>query len=142
MISEEISRLNPKAKIIFGVSQTAQQKEKVKVILLAVYDEDKRGKPPEEHQVLTLAVKGPKKNGGKLVKEKKKSGAVKIKVKIKNGSGLIKKVDGDEKQLAAVEKIRRSALEVQKADEEAEKMEWAGDTNWDIPAFLRDKFKK
>ncbi len=142
LISEEIARLNPKAKIIFGVSQINQQKEKIKVVLLAVCDEDRKGKLQEERHILTNNPKSAKKNTENVSKEKKKIGNVKIKVKIKNGSGLVKKAEGAEMKLGAVEKIRRSALEVQKADEEAEKIEWAGDANWDIPAFLRDKLKK
>ncbi len=142
LISEEIARLNPKAKIIFGVSQINQQKEKIKVVLLAVCDEERRGKFQEERQTVSNSSKNTKKSGEKTSKDKKKSNVVKIKIKLKNGVGLVKKAESSQNQLAAVEKIRRSALEVQKADEEAEKIEWAGDTNWDIPAFLRDKFKK
>ncbi|MDD4990386.1 MAG: hypothetical protein PHW31_03690 [Candidatus Pacebacteria bacterium] len=141
-ISEEIARLNPKAKIIFGVSQISQQKEKIKVVLLAVCDEDRRGKLQEERQVTPNSQKNTKKSGEKSPKDKKKSNGVKIKIKLKNGVGLVKKAENSQNQLMAVEKIRRSALEVQKADEEAEKIEWAGDANWDIPAFLRDKLKK
>ncbi|MDD5433467.1 MAG: cell division protein FtsZ [Candidatus Pacebacteria bacterium] len=122
-ISEEIARLNPKAKIIFGVSQSLQQKEKIKVVLLAVCDEDKKGKLIEEKSENIL-----EKNGKK---DRKKIGkSFKVKPKIET---VLEKSE---------EKIRRTAVEVQKADEEAEKIEWATGTDWDIPAYLRNNFKK
>ena len=41
-VSEAIAKLNPRAKIIFGISQTPKYKGKIKITLLAVSDEEKR----------------------------------------------------------------------------------------------------
>lgn len=130
LISEEIARLNPKAKIIFGVSQTNRQKEKIKVILLAVCEEDKRVRFFEEKPE-TAGDKNAKKKADKNSKEKKKPGK---EVKAKPG--------GLEKNPLLSEKPRKTAVEVAQADEEAERIEWASDADWDIPAYLRNSYKK
>lgn len=139
-ISEEISRLNPKAKIIFGISQTIQQKEKVKVVLLAVCEDDKKFKSFEDKPGAALEktikkITEKSKEKKKEVKKQKPNSGVKI---------IIKKADSQIKREPSVEKTRRSGVESQKAEEEADKIEWANEneTDWDIPAFLRNNFKK
>ncbi|MEK7104025.1 MAG: cell division protein FtsZ [Patescibacteria group bacterium] len=128
LISEEIARLNPKAKIIFGISQINQQKEKIKLVLLAVCEDDKRSRISEEKQETAL-----EKNIKKIItknKEKKPFG------KLRAG----KKEDDLKKKLPVItEKTRRTGIEAQKAGEEAEKIEWLNETDWDVPAFMRNK---
>lgn len=114
LISEEIARLNPKAKIIFGISQINQKKEKIKVVLLAVCEDDKKLKISEENQETVL--------------EKKKNNK-----KPKKDNILEKKLP------VSAEKTRRTAVEAQRAEDEAEKIEWLTETDWDVPAFMRNK---
>ncbi|MDO8524424.1 MAG: cell division protein FtsZ [bacterium] len=123
LISEEISRLNPKAKIIFGISQVSQQKEKIKVVLLAVCEDDKKLKILEEK---------PKEEPVKL---KKKSPTPPLRLP-KRRSGV-----GGSVVPVVVEKTRRTAIEAQKAEDEAEKIEWLTETDWDVPAFMRNNKK-
>lgn len=132
-ISEEISRLNPKAKIIFGVSQVNQQKERIKVVLLAICEEDKKSRPVEEKPGAIL-----EKNIKKITEKGKEKKEVK-KAKLANGVKIIvKKNDSPEKKEFSLQKTRRTGVESQKAGEDAEKLEWAGENDWDIPAFLRN----
>jgi len=100
-ISEKISSLNPRAKIIFGVSKSsAKAGKKIKITILGV-GEERQEKP---------AVKKVKHTS----KNKKKKKEKKIKVK-----------------------IRRSALEVKKAEKDIQEKEMFGENKWDIPTFLR-----
>ncbi len=109
LISEEIAKLNSKAKIIFGISQVAQQKEKIKVVLLAVCDDDKKLKIAEEKPKEELPVKSKKK------------------------SQIQKKAP------VVVKETRRNGIELKKAEDEAEQIEWQTETDWDVPAFMRNK---
>jgi len=136
-ISEEIANLNPKAKIIFGVTQIPQQKEKVKVVLLAVCEDDKKQKIVEEKPGTVL-----EKNIKKLTEKNKAKKKDSQKQKLGNGLKIIINKGEAIKKDALGEKTRRSGVESQKAEEDADKVEWANETDWDIPAFLRDNFKK
>lgn len=129
-ISEEIAKLNPKAKIIFGISQINQQKERIKVVLLAVCDDDKKSRFLEEK---------PKEEPIKLKPKKKLFGRLPPSSGLRRASRAGKK-DIPEKKVSVVEKeTRRNAVEAQKAGEEAEKIEWQTETDWDVPAFMRNK---
>ena len=108
-VSEAIAKLNPRAKIIFGISQSPKYKGKIKIILIAV-----------SPVPLKAGLKGGLKGGLKLPVKKKKE-------------KLAKKPSSSAKK----EKSRRSALEVKKAKEEAEEKEWEKEPSWEIPAFLR-----
>ena len=125
LISEEIARLNPKAKIIFGISQINQKKEKIKVVLLAVCEDDKKLKISEENQETVLEKK---KNNKKL-----KSPTPPLRLP-KRRSGV-----GGSVAPVSAEKTRRTAVEAQRAEDEAEKIEWLTETDWDVPAFMRNK---
>ena len=134
LISEEIARLNPKAKIIFGISQASQQKEKIKLVLLAVCEDDKRLRALEEKQETAL-----EKNIKKIItknKEKKKPFG-------KLRAGNLTPLLGLEPRsgVGGVEKTRRTGIEAQKAVDEAEKIEWLNETDWDVPAFMRNNKK-
>ena len=125
LISEEIAKLNPKAKIIFGISQVSQQKEKIKLVLLAVCEDDKKLKIFEEK---------PKEEIAKPAKPAKPK---KLKSKMK------KKVVGiryqPQKEVPIEKETRRNAVESKKVTDEAEKIEWQTETDWDVPAFMRNK---
>lgn len=116
-ISEAISKLNPRAKIIFGVSQNPQDRGKIKMTFLAVSDspllKTKRRLKKKEKTRKTL--KAEKK------KIKKKTALVPVKKERK--------------------KTRRSALEIRAAQEEQKEREWVREPEWEIPTFLRRKVK-
>jgi len=136
IISEEIAKLNPKAKIIFGISQINQQKEKIKLVLLAVCEDDKKSRILEEKQETAL-----EKNIKKIItKNKEKKNSPKKQGFLKrSGDGLKKDGVLEKKTPVAVEKTRRNGIEIQKAVDEAEKIEWLSETDWDVPAFMRNK---
>lgn len=123
-ISEAVASLNPRAKIIFGISELPKYKGKIKITLLAV-SEDK-GKKKEKTAADLSAKKNRKENGEEKSPKQKKDKEKKRKSAPKSKGG----------------KIRRSALEVKKAEKEQEEKEWAQEPEWQIPAFLRDKMKE
>ncbi|MDD5739017.1 MAG: hypothetical protein PHY72_03830, partial [Candidatus Pacebacteria bacterium] len=138
LISEEIAKLNPKAKIIFGISQINQQKEKIKLVLLAVCEDDKKLRILEEKQETVL-----EKNVKKII-AKSKEGKSFSKIKAGHNSKIrAGKKEGnlEKKLLSAGEKTRRNGVEIQKAVNEAEKIEWLNETDWDVPAFMRNNKK-
>ena len=104
-IAEEISKLNPKAKIIFGISRNPKLGKKIKLTFLGVGEEEKKSQNKEE-----------KKNSKKTKKRERTRPKKKI-------------------------KIRKSALEVKKTEQEAEEKEWSRESDLEIPAFLRRKIK-
>jgi cell division protein FtsZ len=118
-VSKEISELNPRAKIIFGVSENPKYKGKIKITLIAVSESEQKQK--------WLGEKKPKKSQGKK-KEK-------LEVKIKQ------KKQAEPKRVVKKKKIRRTALEIKKAEKEAQEREWVQEPEWEIPAFLRRKIK-
>jgi cell division protein FtsZ len=117
----EISKLNPKAKIIFGISKDKKMGRKVKITLFAVgedFQQKERSAEQKEKE------KKPKKEASK--KEKVKKAERKKKPPSKAASEKAKKK-------------RRSALEIKKEEKLEEEKEWWQESDWEIPAFLRDK---
>ena len=169
-ISRAISSLNPKAKIIFGVSKNPKLRNKIKTILLMTgpgSEEKSQVLKPKTKKVELAKVPAPvqtAKKQIKLVKKKKLSpmtegGGKKVKSKpVKKDvqpstqdliipapilnqleeSGL-KKIKITETPTAR-KSIRRTALDIKKAEEQREKKQSMQEKEWDIPAFLR--FKK
>ena len=131
-IAEEISNLNPKAKIIFGISQNSKLGKKIKITFLGVgenfLEKEEKKKISEEK---------------KSSKEKKES-KEKITLKGKSKKKITKKAEKEKAQKPEKKKkikVRRSALEVKKAEEEAREKEWFGEEDWEIPSFLRKKME-
>ena len=125
-ISRKVASLNDKAKIIFGVSQLPQYNGKLKVSLLALSQDGLKEKR------IMKAEKGKfkEKNNGQ---QKIKNGKTKDKFKKEKETAV-------SKEQAQKNKVkRRSALEVKKEEKEAEEIEWSGEREWEIPAFLRSK---
>jgi len=123
-ISRQIAKLNPKAKIIFGISEDISAQSRIKVTLLCVSDIEKS----ERNDKKILVKKGEKKKfiPGKLISKK---------VKAKSE----KEVDDESKQEKIQQKTRRSAVEVKKDEKDERDREWAREPEWEIPAFLRNK---
>lgn len=120
--AQAVFRLNPRAKIIFGVSQNQKMAKRIKISFLGV------GENTPEKEIFM---------GTELTAEKKSSD----KEKKKNQNKGINKKNG-EKGKAKKRKPRLSAIEVKEAEKEEEEKEWLGDgDNWEIPAFLRKNIK-
>ena len=123
-ISNSIAALNPKAKIIFGITETTAFSGKIKILLLAVSEENSEPEGSELQEAVIVKTK--QGNGGgddltsarKAVQKAKKSKAVQAE---------------KEKKI----KIRRTAVEVKKAEEEEKDREWEREAEWELPAFLK-----
>lgn len=151
-LSQAIAKLNGRAKIIFGISQSSQDRGKIRVSLLAVSEKERQDfSQSSKKRTLPESIK-PKRKAEKSVKnQKNRAIALKVKTKEKTDS---KRSNGNQRSLPGTdvplfvspeedskEKIRRSALEVKKAEEAEEEKEWAQEPEWQIPAFLRKKIK-
>jgi cell division protein FtsZ len=120
-VSRTIFKFNPKAKIIFGISQEPKLKNQLKITLLAIGCQKetkvKKAKEKKEEEKKEKKTKGkPKKV--KTTKLKKPRKTVKISQKTR---------------------IRRNALDLHKMAKESEKELLEEEKKWDIPAFLRKK---
>ena len=194
-ISSHISELNPKAKIIFGISKNPRLANKIKTTILMTgalpgseIEDDiavEEAEPVKIAEVVKNKVEVKKEVVPALVKEKKPQVVLKIKkkklvkrdkpVSVKKkkekpisivpvpevpepeDSPVIlpvleqKKVEITETKLdilaptdsaSSKKTIRRSGLEIRKAEELQEKKRLAQEKEWEIPAFLRKvKFK-
>lgn len=187
-ISRHIADLNPKAKIIFGISKNPKLKNKIKTTILMtggevkpviekknqqvkkVYEEKKQPilvEEKKEVKVETRVLKKEKKTVAKVKKPTKKP-VRKRETKVARKVGVSipvapvlepvapalavleqKKINvteiKDGKNLPAGRHgtIRRSALEIKKAEEQEEKKKIDQEKEWEIPAFLRRvKFNK
>ncbi len=149
-ISKKISDVNPKAKIIFGISKNYGSKNKVKTTLLMtgrgnekeiadeVINEIKTQALPEKKKVIKLAIKKQK----IVVQEKPLE---QIKVKAEKEIAHLNTIGVLDKKLSIIQipdkpakkAIRRSALDIKKAEAVEEDKRLAQEQEWEIPAFLR-----
>jgi len=162
-ISKAINLENPKAKIIFGISKNIKYKNKVKATVLMT-GPGKEIKIPEvkvipkveKKAVVKVVVK--KKGKSVFAKASAKRGKI-IKRKIKMPDNMLMPVfdkipfinqpeEMNVKRINITEAIvnekpkkalRRSALEIKKAEEQKEKEQSVQEKEWEIPAFLRLK---
>lgn len=123
-ISRPISDFNRRAKIIFGVSQSSDYKDKIRLTLLAVGC----GKEPKEQkkkkEPLPPANSEPSPQAKSKAKpQTKPKSKPKPKIKIK----------------PIADHSRRNALELKKATEKDQDNLLSQESQWDIPAFLRKK---
>ena len=153
--------VNKEAKIIFGISQSQKEADKIKVSLLAngcqariFSSEPKRIKTKN---VLKKPKRKRKKKKTKLSKTERKTKAPKRKrkkpktkkssVKIKKEKGIQPKETEREINGASLPvpedkieiKVRRNALQVKEGDKEVEKEIIEKENFWEPPAFLRRK---
>jgi len=122
-VATEISKLNPRAKIIFGISKDPQLGKKIRVTLLGIGDNFLEKESSEEKR---------EKEKQKGVVSKKESGKKREKKKESSSSSKTQKT-------GRKSKVRRTALEVKKAEKIEEEKEWWQEPDWEIPAFLRNK---
>jgi len=155
-ISRRIADMNPKAKIIFGISKNQKPKNRIKTTLLIT--------GPSSLPVVAKSEEKPKKKkSGNLAKKKQKPKTAKIHpVKSAKGGAKqfnrIKKKRMEEKSsdlpliknsipitvgvslnqpTGKKEMIRRTALEAKKVQEMEENKKLNQEAEWEIPAFLR-----
>ncbi len=122
-VCKTIYQFNPKAQIIFGVTQKPEMKNKIRITLLAVENE-----MPKIEKSVPLA----------STKEKKP-----IK---KNGKNNIKKLADQEHNKTAIKttekiRVRRNAVDLHQMVKQSEEELLEEEKKWDIPAFLRKKIK-
>lgn len=166
-ISRAIGEQNPKAKIIFGISKNPEYKNKVKTTLLMTgpsnLKETKQIEVPIVKEEVKMAPVPLKK--AKLKQENKKA----LKLPKKSKKPAVKKPAEEKEEVISVgtavpvfnnqapvalnseklsiidtnlnkKTIRRTALDIKKAEELEEKKKTKQEEEWEIPAFLR--FKK
>jgi len=169
-ISSHIASQNPKAKIIFGISKNPKLKNKIKTTILMTGGAAKE-EPAKEPKSVKIAgaelaeeskKEEIKKTNKKPKAQKAKKSSLKkpvesvsfipvfkapvpsVPVVDQNKMNIIETVPVSNKNLPAGRHgtIRRSGLEIKKAEEIEEKKRMAQEKEWEIPAFLRKvKFK-
>ena len=136
-LSNNITRFNEKAKIIFGISQYPKYEKKIKITLLATgngHTEEKTVKKKKRKKpkkiIKRVVEKKTKKPERKVIKPKEtKRKAKKKRIRV------IKVVEKKEEEKK--EKPRKNALQLKKEAEKVEKEILEEEKKWDIPAFLR-----
>ncbi len=108
-VCKNIFQFNPKAQIIFGITQKPEMKNKIRITLLAVEGEEPKEEKPQ-------ATKKPKAKKGKTKKTEAKKAIPKTTAKVR---------------------IRRNALDLHQMVKESEDELLEEEKKWDIPAFLR-----
>jgi len=154
-ISRAISELNPKAKIIFGISKNPKAKGKIKTTLLVtgpsyiqeaeapikVFPVKKEEPKKEEPKKIEVAVKlekpAPKEKKIEVPKKKKPAKRHVVKIPAPKTSVPIIVGASVNKEASKKEMVRRSAMEVRKAQEAEELKRLDQESEWEIPAFLR-----
>jgi cell division protein FtsZ len=114
-ICKTIFQFNPKAQIIFGITQKPEMKNKIRITLLAV-----EGETPREERVIEI------KPAAKSKTKKTKKAKVKKEEPKKATSQTTAKI-----------RVRRNALDLHQMVKESEDELLEEEKKWDIPAFLR-----
>lgn len=157
-ISKSISELNPKAKIIFGISKNKKIKNKIKTTLLMT-GPSKETKPIEElikpkevvvEKVLKIKKKLPVVRQTKQVVHKQtKTSKKPVKILPEKNPVLILNEDRVEVEttgklsiaepvnIQIKKTIRRNALEIKKAEAIEQDRRLLQEEEWEVPAFLR-----
>ncbi len=141
-ISKSISALNPKAKIIFGISKNPKANNRIKITLLITgpsFDPEPQIQPVKIREIVAEVKEKEEKVDKKIIKIVKKRKVVKknfnmpiIKTSVPIGVSMLTNKPEGKKEM-----IRRSALEVKKVQEAEEGKKLSQEAEWEIPAFLR-----
>ena len=135
-ISKTISDFNRRAKIIFGVSQDNNYKDKVRISLLAVGC-GREEKPKPKSKPRPKKKRRPKTKPKPRSKARKKAKRPALNKKSAAVSVPVAASDNEEEPAKAL--TRRNALDLRKEVEKVEEEMEAKEKKWDIPAFLRRK---
>jgi len=161
-ISSHIAKSNPNAKIIFGISKNTRLKNKIKITVLMtgggvkIESETKKTELAETKFLTSNSKIQKKKKRKRIAMDSEKSEAEETKKKlpliapvfnmppVAIGTAEQKKMNVVETaSFPAKKTIRRSGVEIKKAEELEEKKRIAQEKEWEIPAFLRRvKFNK
>jgi cell division protein FtsZ len=140
-ISRHISELNPKAKIIFGISKNPKLKGKIKTTILMTGPGLKDGQVremPEVRSEKSAVIEKTKKAKSKLKKIKKSEKIISLdNVFVPEFEKKINVIDASLAADLSKKNVRRSGLEVKKAEDQEEKKRLDQEKEWEIPAFLR-----
>lgn len=132
-ISKSISNFNPKAKIIFGLSQRDDYHDKIKITLLAVGCAKKdTAKLGDGNQKINSLKKRKENSSGR------KNLRLKNKAKKEKKNNLLQ--DDKPKERKITIKVGKTALDLKKELDKAEKEIVSKESELDAPAFLRKKF--
>ena len=144
-ISKTISDSNKRAKIIFGVCQDQDYKDRIRITLLGVGCEKEPEKKNKQESKPKIEAK-PEPKPATKPKPKKKKSRTKIKPKQKKNIQKPAAPEGSEprhgtwreppKEISKV-LIRKNALDIQKEAEKTEEELLDQEKVWDIPTFLR-----
>lgn len=136
-ISRGILEVNPKAKIIFGISKNLKIKNKIRTTLLMT------GTCKEKENNTAIKEVAVKKDISKKEIAQKNNLEQSLAVKAPAIGFLDKKLSIVElPDKPAKKAIRRSAIDIKKAEEAEQNKRLAQEEEWEIPAFLRKvKFK-
>lgn len=165
-ISQSVANLNPRAKIIFGISKKQKLKNKIRTTVFAtgflstsVKPKNKEKKPSSVSTFAKATAdketmegreekKQNKKNFLKKSKKQQKKNIIfKKRKKRKKGKKILSRPEKtpipivievlSDKPKSKKEMIRRNALEIKKAQEMEEHKRLKQESQWEIPAFLR-----
>jgi cell division protein FtsZ len=152
-ISKGISDVNPKAKIIFGISKNPKSKNKIKTTLLMTGRNKSELTKISAKEVVVEKIKEKEKKPEKdLPIKKEKLKVEKIPASLVFGNenvldkvasvSMVKKIVIDDLSDNLPEKItkkiiRRNAVEIKEAQAEEEIKKLAQEEEWEVPAFLR-----
>jgi len=131
-VSKSIFDLNPSAKIIIGISQNNQYRNKIKITLLNI------GHPAKEKK-LNVKEKPAQKTRKKKSKKAEQNNHKKKKELKKEKTRQEKK---KETKINQKEITRRDALDLHKKLIEEETKMLEEEQKWDIPTFLRKKYSR
>lgn len=125
-VSQSIFRLNPRAKIIFGVSQESRYNGKLKLCLLAVSEGGKKAKML--NNILVQQGSGSAKH---------LAGNLKARIKVKAGN-----LTKNNKKAVSIlkpkrETVRQTALEVRAAQEAEIEKELSNNWQWEVPPVFK-----
>lgn len=142
IIGQSIAQVNSKAKIIFGISQTAKYNGLIKVSLLALSPSQGisrvvRNKSVKIKQAVFTAANNKKNNSNNGNNNKRKKKAVKKTTKKLTQKNNSKNIKQDKLE---TKKRRRSALEIKQTEKEQEEKDWLEASEWETPAFLKNNF--
>jgi cell division protein FtsZ len=136
-VSQSIFLFNPKAKIIFGLTQDQKYSGKLKVVMLAAGE-------PEKKRVSEAIAKQIKKTIKVKPQTQKKTKSRNGHNGSRNGKlltarGGIEVLTGDVGPRK--DTIRQTALEVKEAEQVQQQKELAQEAAWEIPAFLKKRMQ-
>lgn len=142
-IGQSIAAVNQKAKIIFGISQTAKYDGQVKVSLLALSSKPLKKSPSKKQgrakqSIFSGSSENKKQNSNNGNSNQNNNNSKKANVQQTKKEAKKRHTRKAEKLKSKPKKRRRSALEVKQTEKEQEEKDWLEASEWETPAFLKD----